>query len=72
MASIELGGALKALKVERAKVHSDLAKLDKAILLAGKIITPAMFRGNRQNRRKKAAGATLCSSFPLFAPCSET
>jgi hypothetical protein len=31
MASIELGGTLKALKVERAKVHSDLAKLDKAI-----------------------------------------
>ena len=31
MASIELSGTLKALKVERAKVHSDLAKLDKAI-----------------------------------------
>jgi hypothetical protein len=31
MASIELGETLKALKVERAKVHSDLAKLDRAI-----------------------------------------
>ncbi len=31
MASIELGGTLKALKGERAKVHSELVKLDKAI-----------------------------------------
>ena len=31
MASIDLGGTLKALKGERAKVHQDLTKLDKAI-----------------------------------------
>jgi hypothetical protein len=31
MAGIELGGTLKALKGERAKVHGELAKLDKAI-----------------------------------------
>lgn len=31
MASIELSGTVKALKVERAKVQGELAKLDKAI-----------------------------------------
>jgi len=31
MASIELGGTVKALKVERAKVQGELAKLNKAI-----------------------------------------
>ena len=31
MASIELGGTVRALKVERAKVQSELSKLDKAI-----------------------------------------
>ena len=31
MASIDLGGTLKALKGEQARVHQDLAKLDKAI-----------------------------------------
>ena len=31
MASIDLGGILKALKGERARMHQDIAKLDKAI-----------------------------------------
>ena len=31
MTNIDLGGTLKALKGERARVHQDLAKLDKAI-----------------------------------------
>ena len=31
MAGIELGGTVKVLKVERAKIQSELAKLDKAI-----------------------------------------
>jgi hypothetical protein len=31
MASIDLGGTVKALKLERAKVQSELSKLDKAI-----------------------------------------
>jgi len=31
MASIDLGGTVKALKGERARMHQDLAKLDKAI-----------------------------------------
>ena len=33
MASIDLGGTVKALKAERARVHQDLAKLDKAIVV---------------------------------------
>jgi hypothetical protein len=31
MSGIELGGTLRALKGERAKLHEDLTKLDKAI-----------------------------------------
>jgi hypothetical protein len=31
MVSIDLGGTLKTLKVERAKAHQELVKLDKAI-----------------------------------------
>ena len=31
MASIELGGTVRALKVERARIQSEVAKLDKAI-----------------------------------------
>jgi len=31
MSGIELGGTLRALKDERAKLHQDLKKLDKAI-----------------------------------------
>ena len=33
MASIDLGGTLKALKGERARMHQDLAKLIKAITM---------------------------------------
>jgi hypothetical protein len=40
MASIELGGTVKALKVERAKMQGELLKLDKAIyVLEGLSIT---------------------------------
>lgn len=35
MVSMDLGGALKALKAERAKVHQELAKLDQAIAVLG-------------------------------------
>ena len=38
MTSIELGGTLKALKGERAKVHSELAKLDKAITVLQELV----------------------------------
>ncbi len=31
MASIDLGGTLKALKGERVRMHQEIAKLDKAI-----------------------------------------
>ena len=52
MASIELSGTLKVLKVERAKVHSDLAKLDKAITvlkeLSGTNSVPTNGRGHKR------------------------
>ena len=37
MASIELSGTLNALRGERAKIHSELAKLDKAITVLEEI-----------------------------------
>jgi hypothetical protein len=45
MASVELSGTLKALRGERAKIHSELAKLDRAItvlqeLSGAKAVTP--------------------------------
>ena len=57
MASIELGGAVKALKVERAKVQSELAKLDNAIsvlegLSGANSLTPS---GNGHKRVLSAA-----------------
>jgi hypothetical protein len=52
MASIELGGTLKALNGERAKVHSELAKLDKAITvleeLSGKSTVTSNGRGHKR------------------------
>jgi hypothetical protein len=57
MASIELGGTVRALKVERAKVQSDLSKLDKAIsvleeLTGTNAVAP---NGNGQKRILSAA-----------------
>jgi hypothetical protein len=57
MASIELGGTLKALKGGRAKVQGELAKLDKAIgvleELTGK--PTAVSNGNGQKRTMSVA-----------------
>ena len=57
MASIELSGTVKALKVERAKVQSDLAKLDNAIsvlegLSGANSLTPS---GNGHKRTLSAS-----------------
>jgi hypothetical protein len=57
MASIELSGTVKALKVERAKAQSELSKLDKAItvlegLSGANSVTP---NGNGQRRTLSAA-----------------
>jgi hypothetical protein len=52
MASIELGGTLKALKGERVRVHGELAKLDKAITvlqeLAGTNTVTSNGRGHKR------------------------
>ena len=57
MASIELGGTLKALKGERIKIQGELAKLDKAITvleeLNGK--STAVSNGNGNKRTLSAA-----------------
>jgi len=58
MASIELGGTLKALKGERARVSSELAKLDNAIaalqgLSGANGVTP---NGQAGKRTMSAAG----------------
>jgi len=57
MASIELSGTVRALKVERAKVQSELSKLDKAIsvlegLSGANSVTP------NENRNKRTLSAT--------------
>jgi hypothetical protein len=57
MASIELGGTVKALKVERARVQSELSKLDKAItVLEGLSGTGTVtLNGNGHKRTLSAA-----------------
>jgi len=58
MASIELGGTLKALKVERAKAHSDLAKLDKAITALKELSgTNSMTTNGRGHKRTLSVAA---------------
>jgi hypothetical protein len=57
MASIELGGTVKALKVERAKVQSELSKLDKAISVLEELsgTSAVTSNGNRHKRTLSAA-----------------
>jgi hypothetical protein len=57
MASIELGGMLKALKGERVKVQGELAKLDKAITVLGELTgtNPAKSNGSGHRRTLSVA-----------------
>ena len=57
MASIELGGTLKALKGERARVHIELAKLDKAITVLEElsVTNPVASNGNGHKRTLSVA-----------------
>jgi hypothetical protein len=58
MASIDLGGTVKALKGERARVHQDLAKLDKAItVLEGLFGTDTTSLNGHAGRRTLSAAA---------------
>jgi hypothetical protein len=58
MASIDLGGTLKALKSERARVQQDLTKLDKAItVLEGLSGTNAALPKGHARKRTMSAAA---------------
>ena len=58
MTSIDLSGTLKALKGERARVHLDLAKLDKAIaVLEGLFGSDATTPNRNTGKRTLSAAA---------------
>ena len=58
MASIDLSGALRSLKGEKAKVHQDLAMLDKAItVLEGLLGTDTTSPNGDAGKRTLSAAA---------------
>ena len=58
MASVDLGGTLKALKGERAKMHQDFTKLDKAITALEEIFgTDAISANGHAGKRPMSASA---------------
>jgi hypothetical protein len=52
MASIELGGTLKALRGERAKINSELAKLDRAITVLQELSGAKAVTSNGSGRKR--------------------
>ena len=58
MTNIDLGGALKALKGERARIHQNLAKFDKAIgVLEGLFGSDAATPNGNTGKRTMSAAA---------------
>jgi len=57
MSRIELGGTLKALKGERAKVQTELAKLDKAINVLEELVGTNTVASNGNHKRTLSAAA---------------
>jgi hypothetical protein len=57
MASIELSGTVKALKVERAKVQSEFAKLDKAISVLEGLSGPSTVTSNGNEHKRIMSAA---------------
>ena len=58
MASIELGGTLKALKGQRANVQGELSKLDKAITVLEELVgTNSVAANGRGHKRTLSAAA---------------
>jgi len=57
MSSIELGGTLKALKGERAKVQGELVKLDKAINVLEELVGTNTVTANGNHKRTLSAAA---------------
>jgi hypothetical protein len=52
MVIIELGGTLKALKGQRAKVHNELVKLDKAISVLEELYGTRTVASNGQGHKR--------------------
>lgn len=57
MASIELGGTVKALKLERARVESELSKLDKAINVLEELSWTGTVTSNGNHKRTLSVAA---------------
>ncbi|HEV7965981.1 MAG TPA: hypothetical protein VGP19_00330 [Candidatus Acidoferrales bacterium] len=57
MASIALGGTLKALKIERVKVQGELAKLGKAITVLEALVETKTVTPNGNHKRTLSAAA---------------
>jgi hypothetical protein len=57
MASIELSGTVKALKVERAKIHGELSKLDKAISVLEGLSETSAVSSNGNGHKRTMSGA---------------
>jgi hypothetical protein len=57
MSSIELGGTLKALKGERAKIHGELAKLDKAVKVLENLFGTNTVTSNGHGRKRTLSAA---------------
>ena len=52
MPSVELGETLKTLKGERTKIHSELAKLDKAITVLEELSGASAAPSNRNGHKR--------------------
>ena len=57
MASIELGGTVRALKVERTKAQSELSKLDKAINVLEELVGINAVTSNGHHKRTLSVAA---------------
>ena len=57
MASIELGGAVKALMAERARVQGELAKLDKAISVLEELLGEDLSTSNGNDHKRTMSAA---------------
>jgi len=57
MASIELSGTVKALKVERARVQGELSKLEKAITVLEGLSGPNLASLNQNGHKRTLSAA---------------
>jgi hypothetical protein len=57
MVGIELGGTLKALRGERVKINSELAKLDKAITVLEALTATSRATSNGKGHKRTLSAA---------------